>query len=386
MATRKIPSPPARRLGRKRPYLIFVDGIMINSPIGNNNSAASPHFGVAAPQDISRIDVLYGPFAARYAGNSTGVTLNITTRMPDHFALYANAAGAVQDFHLYGTDSTPGTWQLSAGIGDRIGAFSWRLSENHLDSTGQPLGLATLTRPASPSNAGTVLTGGVNDFNRTAAAIVDIGGTGIEHHVQDTTTLKLTYDFDNGWKLSYLASLFHHDNDASVDSWLRNSSGATVYAGNSNINGFNYNIAAGTYSNQVYNWQQSPIGARCVDRFGSGRRFRLGDYRQRLCLSQRQAARAHRCPARRLHVGSGHRQSHERHRLVHARCQWRVARLGRSRIIVRRPPRRRDIRTNPQQPNRLDSRRAGHGGQCRQGTDRDQCGLAAGHLDRSVRP
>ena len=246
-------------LGASARNLIFVDGIMINSPIGNNNSAASPHFGVAAPQDISRIDVLYGPFAARYAGNSTGVTLNITTRMTDHFALYANAAGAVQDFHLYGTDSTPGTWQLSAGIGDRIGAFSWRLSENHLDSTGQPLGLATLTRPASPSTAGTVLTGGVNDFNRTAAAIVDIGGTGIEHHVQDTTTLKLTYDFDNGWKLSYLASLFHHDNDASVDSWLRNSSGATVYAGNSNINGFYYNIAAGTYSNQVYNWQQSQL-------------------------------------------------------------------------------------------------------------------------------
>jgi iron complex outermembrane receptor protein len=239
--------------------LIFVDGIMINSPIGNNNSAASPHFGVAAPQDVSRIDVLYGPFAARYAGNSIGVTLNITTRMPDHFELYANALGAVQDFHLYGTDSTPGTWQLSAGIGDRIGAFSWRLSENHMDSTGQPLGLATLTRPASPSTAGTVLTGGVNDLNRTAAAIVDVGGTGIEHQVQDTTTLKLAYDFDNGWKLSYLASLFHQDDDSGVDSWLRNPGGAVVYAGNSNINGYNYNIAASTFSNNVYNWQQSQL-------------------------------------------------------------------------------------------------------------------------------
>ena len=52
-------------LGASARNLIFVDGIMINSPIGNNNSAASPHFGVAAPQDVSRIDVLYGPFAAR---------------------------------------------------------------------------------------------------------------------------------------------------------------------------------------------------------------------------------------------------------------------------------------------------------------------------------
>jgi iron complex outermembrane receptor protein len=246
-------------VGASARSLIFVDGILISSPIGNNNSAASPHFGVAAPQDVERIDVLYGPFSARYAGNSIGATINITTRMPDHFELYGDALGAVQDFHLYGTNSTPGTWQLSAGIGDRYGAFSWRLSENHLDSTGQPLGLATLTRPASTSTAGTVLTGGVNDLNRTAVPIVDIGGTGIEHQMQDTTTLKLAYDLDNGWELSYLASLFHQNDDAKVDSWLRNPSGATVYAGNSNINGYNYNIAASSFSNNVYNWQQSQL-------------------------------------------------------------------------------------------------------------------------------
>ena len=246
-------------VGASARSLIFVDGVMVSSPIGNNNSSASPHFGVAAPQDVERIDVLYGPFSARYAGNSIGATINITTRMPDHFELYGDALGAVQDFHLYGTNSTPGTWQLSAGVGDRYGAFSWRLSENHLDSTGQPLGLATLTRPASTSTAGTVLTGGVNDLNRTAVPIVDIGGTGIEHQVQDTTTLKLAYDFDNGWKLSYLASLFHQNDDATVDSWLRDPSGATVYAGNSNINGYNYNIAASTFSNNVYNWQQTQL-------------------------------------------------------------------------------------------------------------------------------
>src|ERR1700712_6083951 len=74
-------------LGASARNLIFVDGIMISSPIGNNNSAASPHFGVAAPKDVSRMDVLYGPFSALYAGNSMGVTLNIVTRMPDQFEL-----------------------------------------------------------------------------------------------------------------------------------------------------------------------------------------------------------------------------------------------------------------------------------------------------------
>jgi iron complex outermembrane receptor protein len=246
-------------VGASARNLIFVDGIMISSPIGNNNTSASPHFGVAAPQDVSRIDVLYGPFSARYAGNSIGATINVTTRMPDKFEFYADALGAVQDVSLYGTSGSFGTWQLAAGVGDRIGAFSWRLSENHMDSTGQPLGLATLSRPATTSAAGTVLSGAVNDLNRTNAAIFDIGGTGIEHQVQDTTTLKLAYDFEGGIQLSYLASLFHQDDDSTIESWLRGPSGAVIYTGNSNINGYNTNIAASTFSNSVYNTQQSQL-------------------------------------------------------------------------------------------------------------------------------
>ncbi len=246
-------------LGASARNLIFVDGIMISSPIGNNNGAASPHFGVAAPQDVSRIDVLYGPFAARYAGNSIGATINITTRMPEQFEFYADAIGAMQDFSQYATSQTSGTWQLSAGVGDRYGAFSWRLSANHLDSTSQPLAYVTLARPAATSAAGTVLTGAFNDVNRTGAAIVAIGAGGFEHQVQDTDTLKLAYDFSNGWQLAYTASLFHQDDDSTVQSYLRDPSGNTVYAGSANINGYNYNIAAGSFSNNVYNTQQSQL-------------------------------------------------------------------------------------------------------------------------------
>ncbi|HEX2760186.1 MAG TPA: TonB-dependent receptor [Rhizomicrobium sp.] len=246
-------------VGASARNLIFVDGIMINSPIGNNNTTASPHFGVAAPHDISRIDVLYGPFSARYAGNSIGATINITTRMPEKFELYGNATGTVGSFEQYATDQTPNAWQLAGGVGDRYGDFSWRLSANHLDSTGQPLAYATLARPAAPSGAGTALTGAFADLNRSGAPIVVVGATGIEHHVQDTVTLKLAYDFANDMRLAYTASLFRHDNDAGVETYLRNGAGAPVYAGNSNINGYNYNIAASTFSNNLYNTQQTQL-------------------------------------------------------------------------------------------------------------------------------
>jgi iron complex outermembrane receptor protein len=245
-------------VGASARNLIFVDGILVSSPIGNNNTSASPHFGVAAPQDIDRVDVLYGPFSARYAGNSMGVTLNIVTRMPDSFEIYADATGAVEGFQQYGADMNVGTWAAAAGIGDRIGNFSWRLSANHLDAQAQPLGYATLTRPATASSAGTVLTGAFNDLNRTGAAIAVIGATSIEHQVQDTDTLKLAYDF-GGPVLSYTASVFHQNDDAGAQSWLRDPSGNTVYTGNSNINGYNYNIAASTFSNTIYNTQQTQL-------------------------------------------------------------------------------------------------------------------------------
>src|SRR5690348_3958363 len=108
-------------VGASARNLIFVDGIMISAPIGNNNTSATPNFGVAAPHDISRIDVLYGPFAARYAGNSMGATINITTHMPEGFELHADATGAVQTFAQYGSDMTVGTMQVAGGIGDRLG-------------------------------------------------------------------------------------------------------------------------------------------------------------------------------------------------------------------------------------------------------------------------
>ena len=246
-------------VGASARSLLFVDGILISSPIGNNNTFASPHFGIAQPKDVRNFQVLYGPFAAEYAGGSIGAVLNITTRMPQEFTLYASALGAVQPFELNGTRENYGAWQVSGGIGDKWDNFSWRLSANHLDSTGQPLQIVTQTRPAAPSTSGTVVTGGVNDLNRTRQPIVNIGVGGIEKHVQDTVTLKLAYEFENGWEATYTASVFNQTNKAGAQTWLKNAAGTPVYSSNTNINGYNYNIPASAFSNGVYNYNQTQL-------------------------------------------------------------------------------------------------------------------------------
>ncbi|MEI9996961.1 MAG: TonB-dependent receptor [Rhizomicrobium sp.] len=246
-------------VGASARTLLFVDGILISSPIGNNNTSASPHFGVAAPEDVSSIDILYGPFAAEYAGNAIGAVLNITTRMPERLEIYGDALGAVQPFSQYGTEHSYGTWQLAAGIGDRDGDFSWRLSANHLDSTGQPLAYVTLTRPVGNSTVGTPVTGAFDDLSRTGAPIVVIGAGGIEHQVQDTDTLKLAYDLPWQMQLTYIVSVFHQEDDATAEAYLHTAAGAPVFSGSTNIHGQTYNIGATGFSNNVYDWNQTHL-------------------------------------------------------------------------------------------------------------------------------
>ena len=62
-----------------------------------------------------------------------------------------------------------------------------------------------------------------------------IGTAGIEAQTQDTDTLKLAYDFDNGWQATYTASVFHQTDDAGAQTWLRNTAGTPVYAGNTSF-------------------------------------------------------------------------------------------------------------------------------------------------------
>src|SRR3954454_19503838 len=72
-------------VGASARSLIYADGVLLSALIGNNNSFASPRWGMVSPEEIEKVDVLYGPFSAEYPGNSIGAVIEIATRMPDHF-------------------------------------------------------------------------------------------------------------------------------------------------------------------------------------------------------------------------------------------------------------------------------------------------------------
>jgi iron complex outermembrane receptor protein len=244
-------------VGSSARSLIYADGVLLSALIGNNNSFASPRWGMVAPEEISRIDVLYGPFAAQYPGNSIGAVIEIATRMPDRFVATARAQMTVQDFDQYSTHSGYPAYELSSLIGDRSGKFAWRLSLNRLYSRSQPLAYVTAARPAAPSAAGVPALGAFADSNRTGAAIAVLGAGALEEQRQDNFTLKLSYDVAPGVSIAYTAGLFLNSDNAGAQTYLKNAAGNPVYSGSLNIAGYNYSIPASTFSNNVYRFDET---------------------------------------------------------------------------------------------------------------------------------
>src|ERR1700760_3430697 len=63
-------------VGASARSLVYVDGVLLSVLIANNNNFASPRWVMVSPEEIARVDVLYGPFSAAYPGNSIGAVVN----------------------------------------------------------------------------------------------------------------------------------------------------------------------------------------------------------------------------------------------------------------------------------------------------------------------
>ena len=212
-------------LGASARSLIYADGALLSALIGNNNGNGSPRWSLVTPEEIERIDVLYGPFSAAYSGNSIGTVVNITTRLPDKLEARATALVNVQNFSLYGTKDTLPTTQFSGSVGDRFGPLALFASVTRTEAHSQPISFTTITGTTDP--AGT--SGGYPDLNKLAQAIRVLGGGGIEHHVQSTYKVKAALDLSPNIRATYVLGIWSDKTEGSVDSYLADATGAVSY-------------------------------------------------------------------------------------------------------------------------------------------------------------
>jgi len=243
-------------VGASARSLVYADGILLSALIGNNNNFASPRWGMVSPEEIERVDVLYGPFSAEYPGNSIGAVVNITTRMPEKLEASATLAGNLQHFDQYATRGSYPAYQFAGTVGDRIGAFTWFASANHVDSKSQPLDYVTVNRPTASSAVGVPVTGAFEDLNRLGQPIYVVGAGGFEHQRQNNLKLRLGLDLSNSIKLSWRTGLFLNDTASHARTYLADASGSPIYAGPVNIQGHTVTVPASAFSNQVYRFDE----------------------------------------------------------------------------------------------------------------------------------
>jgi iron complex outermembrane receptor protein len=221
-----ILSSRASGTGNSARSAVYADGILLSNFLGNGVGGLSfpPRWGLVTPEEIERVDVMYGPFSAAYPGNSVGAVVDYVTRMPTKFEAHAKVGYTTQPFDLYNTHATYHAKQASVSLGDRAGDWAWWLNVNRTDSEGQPLTFATTKTTATGSGA----VPGRNNADQPWF----ITGAGTQYDtVQDHLKLKLAYDFSPTVRASYVFGLWRNDSDGNAQSYARKPDGSQDFSG-----------------------------------------------------------------------------------------------------------------------------------------------------------
>lgn len=237
--------------GNSARSLVYADGVLLSNLLGNGASF-TPRWGLVTPEEIERVDVLYGPFSAAYSGNSVGAVVNYVTRMPTKFEAHAKLTGFTENFQLYGTDNSYSGKQLSTSLGNKHGDFSWWINNNRLDSNSHPIAFANkLASTGVSSSAGTVVTGAVFDKNPQNIERVIFAGTGQYHTIQDHAKIKLAYDLTPSIRASYSLAYWRNNMQSSAQTYLSDAAGKPIYSGDVNVSGKKFTLSPTDVSNNI---------------------------------------------------------------------------------------------------------------------------------------
>ncbi|MEI6714982.1 MAG: TonB-dependent receptor [Verrucomicrobiota bacterium] len=223
--------------------LVYADDLLLSALIGNNNSIGAPRWGLVSPEEIERIDFLYGPFAAAYPGNSMGGVLQITTKMPQKLTGTFSQTEAFQKFSRYGTRDVFRTDQTNFSLGNRHGSFAWLLSGNFQNSYSQPLTWITSgTAPAGTS-------GTIWAQNKLGAAAHVVGAGGLLHTKMENLKAKFAWDLTDTLKATYQIGLWNNDANSTVQTYLNDATGEPTFGGVAGFASGNYSLRQTHLSN-----------------------------------------------------------------------------------------------------------------------------------------
>jgi len=227
--------------------MIYADGVLLSTFLGNNNgNTGSPRWNTVSPSEIDRVDFLYGPYSAAYAGNSMGGVLNITTKMPTKFEFGADTQGSISDYSVYNSQGTAYSQKYAMYAGDKYKDLSFRFDYSHLLSDSMPISFMTGTPATQTATiAGAVpVTGAVRTANPYGAAMDVFGAGSLNRTEQDNFKWKLAYDITPTIRAAYTLGLWQNTANSGVQSFLKDANGNPVVSGNVKVNGKDYALGS----------------------------------------------------------------------------------------------------------------------------------------------
>ena len=216
--------------------LVFMDGYLLSNFLGRFDA---PRWNMIAPEEIERVDVLYGPYSAAYPGNSIGTTVAIRTRRPDDLTMSVRTTGFSESFDEYGIEDDYNGYQVSAFLGDRFANDAWfTLAANRQDATGHPMQYYTVVANAAGqfpagSGAATPVTGVRFDRDPLGRrrAVFGASSGAIDHTIQDQVKLRGGYAPTDWFEAEGFVALWRNDSENENRTLMRDLAGNEVWSG-----------------------------------------------------------------------------------------------------------------------------------------------------------
>ena len=208
---------------------VYADNLLLSNFL-NNSFSTAPRWGLVSPEEIERVDVLYGPFSALYPGNSAGGVVLISTHMPKKFEVHGKFDLFGQRFRQYGTDNTFNGGHAALSIGDKVGAWSYLLSVDKLDNSGQPQTFGAATRATvTGAPAFTNVSGELRDIDTSGNPRIITSSIGADHVNQTQGKVKLAYEISPTLRASYTLGWWENSSTTSVANYLQDAQGRPIY-------------------------------------------------------------------------------------------------------------------------------------------------------------
>lgn len=207
--------------------LVLVDGFVVSNFLGNRWDFP-PKWNVVGPAEVRQFDIVYGPYSARYGGNSMGGVISVTTRAPERDEAYAQAQVMTMPFREYGFDETFRGYSAEGGFAfkPKDSPLSLRAGFRHFENTGQSM---TYTLLSPTTGTGTAVTGAFVD---PLLATPVFGAASPVHVIQDQFRLRAGWEMDNGWKLEAMGFAWLTNQDLTDSrTFLKDAAGAPVWQG-----------------------------------------------------------------------------------------------------------------------------------------------------------